>query len=159
LRGLGYDVDALWDHEDAELQKVSREIAGVWSSIISWLPAWDEVINGDRKPNSLREEYVFAHGIGWQAIALAAATMAHEGGPAWRAKLETTIKSIKWSKANPDWQGVCMIGDRMNNTGPGVRATAGYILLKAGISGGKAVSLIEQYNKSTEQWVQANKAA
>jgi hypothetical protein len=77
--------------------------------------------------------------------------MARECGSAWLGKLEATLKSITWSKANPDWQGVCMIGDRMNNTGPGVRATAGYILLKGGITGGKAVPLIEQYTKSTEQ--------
>jgi DNA sulfur modification protein DndB len=90
-------------------------------------PGWDDVVKGDRKPNDLREGYIFAHGIGWQAIALAGATMAQECGKGWLPKFEATLKSITWAKANPDWQNVCMIGDRMNNTGPGVRATAGYI--------------------------------
>jgi DNA sulfur modification protein DndB len=148
LRGLGYDRDALWNKTDVEIQKASDTVAEVWKNIIGNLPGWADVIKGDLKPNNLREEYVLAHGIGWQAIALAGATMALECGSGWLPKFEATLKSITWAKANPDWQNVCMIGDRMNNTGPGVRATAGYILLKGGISGGKAATLIDQYETS-----------
>lgn len=64
-------------------------------------------------PNSMRERYVFAHGIGWQAIALAASVMAQEAGSKWLNHLETTLGSISWDKANKDWQNVCMIGDRI----------------------------------------------
>jgi hypothetical protein len=76
--------------------------------------------------------------------------MAQECAPSWLAKLESTLKSITWNKANPDWENVCVIGDRMNNTGPGIRSTAGYILLKAGITANnkKAKPLIDQYNRS-----------
>jgi DNA sulfur modification protein DndB len=148
LGGLAYDVDSLWDRSDQDVQKISKQVGDVWISITNSLPGWSEVGSIDRKPSTLRDEYVFAHGIGWQAIALAAATMALEFGPTWLGKFETTLKSINWSKANPDWQGACMVGDRMNNTGPGVRATAGYILKKAGATGDKASALIEQYEKS-----------
>ena len=89
------------------------------------------------------------------AVALAGATMAQECGSDWLPQFEAALKLIKWTKANPDWQNVCMIGDRMNNTGPGIRATAGYILQKAGITGGKAASLIDQYQKSTGQTSEA----
>jgi DNA sulfur modification protein DndB len=148
LRGLGYDRDTLWDQTSVEIQKASDAVMVVWKAIIADLPGWDDVMKGNLKPNDLREQYVFAHGIGWQAIALAGATMAQELGSGWLPKFEATLKSITWTKANPDWQNVCMIGDRMNNTGPGIRATAGYILQKGGITGGKAANLIEQYQKS-----------
>jgi hypothetical protein len=74
--------------------------------------------------------------------------MAQEGGPFWLAKFDATLKSITWTKANADWQNVCMVGERMNNTGPGVRAMAGYILLKAGMAGEKAKALIDVYHRS-----------
>jgi len=47
----------------------------------------------------MRERYVFAHGIGWQAIALAASVMAQEAGSKWLNHLETTLGSISWDKA------------------------------------------------------------
>jgi DNA sulfur modification protein DndB len=154
LRGLGYDRDDLWE-KTVEIQGASDAVTDVWKKIVGKLPGWDDVIKGVRKPNELREQYIFAHGIGWQAIALAGATMAQEVGNGWLPKFETTLKSIAWDKDNPDWQNVCMIGDRMNNTAPGIRATAGYILLKGGIVGGKAASLIEQYQKSKNPASQA----
>ena len=100
---------------------------------------------------------VIAHGIGWQALAMAAAVMAEEGGASWLPKFKATLKSIDWSKTNPDWQNVCMVGDRMNNTGPGVRSTAGYVLAKAGMTGDKAKALIDLYHKSIG--VETSKAA
>jgi DNA sulfur modification protein DndB len=157
LRGLGYDVDALPEDKTGDYQKLSQEIANIWTHIISSLPGWANVTSGTETPNKLREKYVFALGIGWQALAMAAAAMAEEGGPSWLPKFEATLKSIDWNKTNPDWQNVCMVGDRMNNTGPGVRSTAGYILAKADMTGTKATVLTNLYRKSIG--VETSKAA
>ena len=46
-------------------------------------------------PNSMRERYGFAIGIGWQAIALAASVMAQEAGSKWLNHLETRDKAIR----------------------------------------------------------------
>jgi DNA sulfur modification protein DndB len=78
LRGLGYDVDALPEDKTGEYQKLSQEIAEIWARIIGSLPGWENVTSGKETPGKLREEYVFAHGIGWQALAMAAAVMARE---------------------------------------------------------------------------------
>ena len=72
-----------------------------------------------------------AHAVGWQAVFLAVSSMMEEFGKAgWQAKFEHVAKGIDWKRSNPDWQGVCMIGERMNNTSGFVRATAGYICQK-----------------------------
>jgi hypothetical protein len=47
----------------------------------------------------------------------------------------------------PIWQNVRMVGERMNNTAPGIRSTAGYILLQANVVGGKAATLVDQYKR------------
>jgi DNA sulfur modification protein DndB len=92
---------------------------------------------------------VFAHGIGWQAIAQAAGVMAQKSGPTLLAKVEATSKSISWGKTNDAWQKVCMVGDRMNK-GLGIRSTAGYILAQAEVpEAGKAKAFIEQYGRDT----------
>jgi DNA sulfur modification protein DndB len=81
LRGLGHNADDLAGPESAKLQAVSQEIADIWKRIGGALPGWADVIAGTESPNSLREQYVFARGIGWQALAQAAAVMAQEAGP------------------------------------------------------------------------------
>jgi hypothetical protein len=50
-----------------------------------------------------------------------------------------------------DWHGVAMVGTRMNNTGPAIRATAGYILNEAKITSGGAAKYIERSLASVRQ--------
>src|SRR5262249_21388401 len=64
LRGLGYDVDALPEGKTGDYAKVSQEIADILTHIIGSLPGWADVTSGKEAPNKLREDYVFAHGIG-----------------------------------------------------------------------------------------------
>ena len=45
--------------------------------------------------------------------------------------LHRAIMSVDWSKGS-HCEGIAMVKDRVNNTGPGVKATAGYVLKEAG---------------------------
>ncbi len=112
----------------------ATELAEVWEAIIDALPGWDDVLAGEVTPGEVREDFVHAHGIGWQALALAAAAVIKSDAEAWHDLLTEALENIDWRRTNPDWQGVAMVGERMNNTGPGIRATAGYILDRAGFT-------------------------
>jgi len=92
--------------------------------IIACFPDWDAVIAGTKTPGEVRDESVFGHGIGWQAIAHAANVLIQTQSKTWEATLTAALKAIDWNRTNSDWQNVAMIGTRINNTGPGVRATA-----------------------------------
>lgn len=121
------------------------EIISLWNLIVDSLPQWKEVLGKSEKAGALRKEFVFPHGIGWQGIAWAAAIMVAEERAAGREpekKIRKVMKSIDWQRTNPDFQGVAMVGDRVNNTGPGIRALAGYILWKAGYEHLEAASLL-----------------
>jgi hypothetical protein len=71
--------------------------------------------------------------VGWQAIAKAAAALIDQHPGSWAQKIPEVLSQIDWSQTNPGWQNVCMQGNRVNNTRPAVRATAGYILDTGGI--------------------------
>ena len=70
----------------------------------------------------------------------------------WSARFELTCKSIDWTRNNKDWQRICMIGDRMNNTNSFVRSTAGYILSKADIVSGAAQTLVDHYEATRRSY-------
>jgi DNA sulfur modification protein DndB len=134
---------------DPEVEKQAASAVEVWDVIIAALPEWQKVIDGKAKPGDLREKYVFAHGLGWQAIAAAAAAIIRSDPDGWDQTLTDALKKINWSRMvtdkdpatgepkevpNPVWQGIAMVGTRVNNTGPGIRATTEYILKEAGVA-------------------------
>lgn len=141
-------------------EEAVQRLALVWETAIDALEPWAEVQNEELKPGEVREDYVFAHGIGWQALALAAAALIRHDPEHWSERLTETLEDIDWSRSNPEWQGVAMVGTRMNNTGPGVRATAGYILEQAGLTpeDSAAADLLVALQKSREQAPTGNDA-
>jgi DGQHR domain-containing protein len=110
-----------------ELKKATDAVKKAWEAILLGLPVWKNVLAGHLKPADIREDYVLGFGVGWQAIALASASIIRDFDE-WEEIVPDVLSKVRWEKANPGWQGVCMIGSRVNNTGPAVRATAGYIL-------------------------------
>jgi DNA sulfur modification protein DndB len=149
LTSLGND---LGDLSPRALPIAARELIGLYDAIISAFPQWVDLMHGRVSPGDLRKSYIFPHGIGWQAIAQAAAVIlkieSRNGGDALRA-INGALAKIDWKRLNPDFQGFAIIGDRIVNTGHGSRALAGYVLLKAGYAGeAEAASLTQLYRKS-----------
>ena len=148
LEGFGYKIDELseLDFEKDDFINVCDKVGKVWQIITTKLPGWDDVENMKSKPNDVREAYIHAHGVGWQGVANAVSAIISEKGPsAWEAIFENVVNQIDWNKSNSHWQGISMIGDRMNNTSQFIRATAGYILSKADVVGGAAETYYNDY--------------
>jgi DNA sulfur modification protein DndB len=113
----------------------ANHLSEVWKIVVEAIPQWQGVIEKKVKPGELRGDdgFVFAFGLGWQAIALVApALITHRRGT-WKTDLAKAIQAVDWKKG-PHWNGIAMIGDRVNNRGPGVKATAGYVLENAGFT-------------------------
>lgn len=118
---------------DGDFDKVAKQVAQAWEAIVSSLPMWNDVIDGSTKPGAIRRDYITGYGVGWQAIAKAASAIIVEYPEDWSEKIRAVLSKVDWSQSNPGWQNVCMVGTRVNNTRPAVRATAGYILEAGGI--------------------------
>jgi len=139
---LGMNLDDLRskDETDPTVVEAAETLAEVWKVIISSLDAkangaWSKVMAEKKAAGDVRKEYVFAFAIGWQAIAQAAAAIIKERPETWKKDVAKALGKVDWTRTNADWQGVAMVGDRVNNTGPGIRATAGYIIKSSGFQG------------------------
>jgi DNA sulfur modification protein DndB len=131
------------------VKAVADRVADVLNVAIDAFPAWTDVQEERRSPGQIRdgvkdetgqtveEGFVFAFGLGWQALALAAAAIIRVEREDWSEALQRAIASVDWQKGK-HWSGIAMVFDpefkvgRVNNTGPGIRATAGYVLKTAG---------------------------
>jgi len=132
--------------DDEKFKKELRRVTKVWNKVIDCLPGFDLISQGGATAGQIREKYVHPHGVGWQAVVLAASTMIDQINELdWEARFQLTCANIDWSRDNSDWQSICMIGDRMNNTNSFVRSTAGYILSRADVVTGAGASLVKHY--------------
>ncbi len=134
LEGNGVDSLQGVAVEDAAFAKTIDLVTLAWSAILKGLPMWDRVVDGSSKPGDVRGKYINGYGVGWQAISRAAAVLIERGPQDWPTKIPAMLKTIDFRQSNEAWQNVCMIGTRVNNTRPAVRATAGYILDKGGLN-------------------------
>jgi DNA-sulfur modification-associated len=115
------------------------EVADVWEEIIeSFEPHWAEVLeNQPGAAGELRERYVFPHGLGWVALARAAATLIREHGDQWATHFRAAVRALDWERTAEVWNGNAVIHDRtkdtnrVNNTGPAITQMAELIAPKA----------------------------
>lgn len=142
----------------------AQPVVEAWEVIIDAFPRWQDVIDGevtagilrdgvkDEEDNVIEEGYVATFGLGWQALGLVAAAVIRIEGDDWSEQLERAIGSVDWQKGK-QWNGIAMVGGRVNNTAPGIRNTAGYVLDKAGYGDtedAEAKSLIESARQAIE---------
>jgi DGQHR domain-containing protein len=119
-----------------ELQAGGRdlesEIVAAWSTLLNPFEAlWQPVLDGvEKSAGALRDEYLFPHGIGWQALARALGSLMKTNPDDYAQRYTDAVDAIDWKRTGP-WEGTAMVGTRVNNTGPGIAATTKYILQKA----------------------------
>lgn len=127
--------------QDLELERMQRagepiasDVVKAWEGVIEPFAAagfWEPVLVGmDGAAGELREAYVFPHGLGWQALTMAAGQLMKDFGENWRELYSTTVEAIDW-KRGKHWDGIAMSGERVNNTGPGIKATANHVVTRA----------------------------
>ena len=68
-----------------------------------------------------------------------------KGELGWDHNFRDLVARINWKRENQEWQSVCMIGDRMNNTSTFVKTMAGYLLSKLDLLSGRAGPLVKNY--------------
>jgi hypothetical protein len=143
---------------DAFLTKPDSRLRRAANNGVRQIPIWKDVISGSKKPAEVRADSIVGYGVGWQAITKAAAAVISAFPDSWEAEIKAVLSKIEWHQSNPDWQDTCMIGKRVNNTGPAVKATAGYILQKGGVPDAKNPYL-QNYLDSKTSALEAKQAA
>ncbi|OBA70134.1 hypothetical protein A5641_14420 [Mycobacterium sp. 1554424.7] len=116
-------------------------LADVWKAITDLFPEQrDEILEKKRTPGQIREDYLFAFGLGQRALARAAATLIEKKPDDWDELLEKAVSEFDWKREAKEWEGNAVIHgtdkhgsptNRVNNTGPAIQNLAERIVRKA----------------------------
>jgi DGQHR domain-containing protein len=135
VEGTRMLLDAMGHGKARDLgEAVAAECAQHWTSIIAPFrrledgAGWTSVLEGvPAAAGALRDQYVFPHGMGWKALAKAAAALMRENVD-WVAAYEAGVGRINWDRDDLRWQGLAMSQGRVNNTDSSVDAIAKLIV-------------------------------
>ncbi len=104
-----------------------------WTAVIDGMPDWQRVANKSALAYELRQNYVHAHGIALQAIAVAGARVRQAHPEDWANRLRS-LKTIDWSRSNTRlWEGRALVGGRINKSGSSVTLVANVLLNHLGV--------------------------
>lgn len=136
LIGKDYDKKT-WDRErlEAEAERVGRQLAEWWDeSVIAALPDIESAISGEIKPLTLRERYVYAHSVGWRAIARAVRAAKDQRSHNWKDVVLNGLRAIDWGIGNrQDWEGSALVAGSMANRRQNIVRAGTVIKLKLGL--------------------------
>ena len=118
LSGIYQATRRLLNKKEAEKVTVPEKKLSVrfWNAIGSNIPEWLEAIERKVAPSELRRDYVHAHGIALQALAIAGSALIASHPEDWENRL-SAIREIDWARENAEqWEGRAMIGGQINKS-------------------------------------------
>lgn len=130
---------------DEELEEENRDLAvEFWNEVAENIPEWKMVRDGNLKPPEARAEFVHSHAVAFWALAAAGRDLIAEYPDEvnWKSRL-AHLTEIDWRKANPEWQGICMLGNDIITRRQTRQATADYIRWHLGLIAEKPGAVLE----------------
>jgi DNA sulfur modification protein DndB len=104
-----------------------------WSEVGKYVADWQKASSGEISSAELRRDYIHAHGVALQAIALAGADLIDEHPKTWKRKLKG-LERIDWSRNNRAlWEGRATIGGRVSKATNNVVLTANVVKQHLGL--------------------------
>jgi len=103
-----------------------------WRTVTDYVEPWREIAAGDVKAHDARASYVSSYALALWAIGSAGASALAADNEGWLDTMKG-LTEVNWRKVNPDWQGLCMVGQEVVTRAPTRRATADYLRWKLGL--------------------------
>jgi hypothetical protein len=105
----------------------------LWDTALAALPETKEVVEGKVHPGHLRKTYVYATGLGFEALAetISAAVTAFPDN--WQGVLSEGLPRVKWAMAEPQWEGVALFAGRVAIARAARRRTAALVKYLLGL--------------------------
>ncbi|MGD9508522.1 MAG: DNA sulfur modification protein DndB [Geminicoccaceae bacterium] len=117
-----------------EVDRADRDLAiAFWTEVIRHMPDWQRVGTREVAAAELRRDYIHAHGIAVQAIAIAGAELLRARRKDW-AKHLTRLRDIDWSRANRAlWDGRALVAGKVNKSKNNVTLVSNVVLRALGL--------------------------
>lgn len=113
-----------------EEAKLAKEF---WSEVARHMSDWQLAARREVRSAELRREYIHAHGVALQAVAMAGADLIKRFPSTWATKLKA-LAAIDWSRNNRKlWEGRATIGGRVSKATNNVMLTANVIKARLGL--------------------------
>ena len=105
----------------------SRLAARFWTEVAKNMSDWQLAARRKVSSAELRRDYIHAHGVALQAIAIAGCELIRQFPDDWPARLKG-LQNVDWSRNNTTlWEGRAMIGGRVSKATNNVGLTANVI--------------------------------
>jgi DNA sulfur modification protein DndB len=145
LSAIYTSCQALLDPKSHEDQEAASKICiQFWDEVSKYMPEWDLVRKSKVTSGEVRKDYLHAHGIALQALAIAGSQAISEFPSNWKTKL-TPLKNIDWSRAeNNPWEGRAMLNGRIIKSGQHLKLTSNLIKKKLGLTLSPEEKLLEE---------------
>ena len=118
-------------------EKITRReeqlVVDYWIEVSRCIPDWLQCVQRKVSAHELRSEFIHAHGIALQALAIAGAGLIAAYPESWKQKLKP-ITSVDWSRKNLSmWEGRALIGGKLSKAKNNVVLTANLLKAKLNI--------------------------
>jgi DNA sulfur modification protein DndB len=114
-----------------------------WETVGKAIPDWQLATQKKVSCAELRRDYIHAHGIALQSLAIAGATLIAEHPRDWKRKIGQ-LQQIDWSRANAElWEGRALVGGRVSKALVNVVLTANLLKTHLGLELGAREKQLE----------------
>jgi DNA sulfur modification protein DndB len=125
-------LKATRDDEDATVNAMVSIAVDYWLTVAKMIPDWAAVKRGDIKSMELRQEKISSHAVVMRALGAAGAELMAAHPNDWKEQLQK-LRSVDWTKKNPDWENVCIIANSVVSNRQARMATKAYIKRQLGL--------------------------
>lgn len=110
--------------DNGERDEQAGQLTNYWDTALGALPGMNDVLSGKVQPKELRSKYVYATGLGFEALAETLKS-AVDNFPAKRQDILTQgLPRVKWEFTDPQWEGVALFAGRVSIARAARRRTA-----------------------------------
>jgi len=123
--------------------KESQLAAEFWEAVGQAIPDWQLAAQKKVSCAELRRDYVHAHGIALQALAIAGAALIAEHPRGWKRQI-SALEKIDWARSNGEvWEGRALVNGRVSKAHTNVVLTANLLKMTLGLSLGAKEKQLE----------------
>lgn len=131
--------------ENGDVTEEERNLTfDFWETIAENMPDWKAALNKKVATSELRSDYIHAHGIALQALAIAGNNLIKVKPTTWKQTL-SKINKIDWARENASlWEGRALVGGTLNKSQKNVALTANLIKHTLGLPLAPQEEIIER---------------
>lgn len=114
-----------------------------WEAVAKAIPDWQLAAQKKVSCAELRRDYIHAHGIALQALAIAGAALIAEHPRDWKRRL-ADLQHVNWSRSNAElWEGRALVGGRVSKALVNIVLTANLVKTHLGLELGPKEKQLE----------------